>query len=88
MVDCSFLSKVDLELEQPAPKKREAKARYVLNLGKRLFIFQALTSQVSQQCKEFMGKQYNKGEKRQRRVAYLKRKKTLAKKKPAPAPAA
>ena len=35
-----------------------------------------------------MGKQYNKGEKRQRRVAYLKRKKVVAKKKPAPAPAA
>jgi hypothetical protein len=35
-----------------------------------------------------MGKQYNKGEKRQRRVAYLKRKKVASKKKPAPAPAA
>jgi hypothetical protein len=34
-----------------------------------------------------MGKQYNKGLKRQRRVAYLKRKKAAAKKKPAPAPA-
>jgi hypothetical protein len=34
-----------------------------------------------------MGKQYNKGLKRQRRVAYIKRKKTAAKKKPAPAPA-
>jgi hypothetical protein len=39
-----------------------------------------------------MGKQYNKGEKRQRRVAYIKRKKTNAKtnvkKKTAPAAAA
>jgi hypothetical protein len=35
-----------------------------------------------------MGKQYNKGEKRKRRVAYIKRKKTASKKKPAPAPAA
>jgi len=35
-----------------------------------------------------MGKQYNKGEKRQRRVAYLKRKKNALKKKPAPAAAA
>ena len=35
-----------------------------------------------------MGKQYNKGEKRQRRVAYLKRKKNAPKKKAAPAPAA
>ncbi len=34
-----------------------------------------------------MGKQYNKGEKKSRRVAYIKRKKTAAKKKPA-APAA
>ena len=34
-----------------------------------------------------MGKQYNKGEKRQRRVAYLKRKKAASKKKPAPAAA-
>jgi len=30
-----------------------------------------------------MGKQYNKAEKRQRRTAYLKRKKELAKVKPA-----
>jgi len=30
-----------------------------------------------------MGKQYNKVQKRQRRVAYLKRKKTAPKKKPA-----
>jgi hypothetical protein len=30
-----------------------------------------------------MGKQYNKAEKRQRRVAYLKRKKVVAKAKPA-----
>jgi len=41
-----------------------------------------------------MGKQYNKAEKRQRRVAYIKRKKSAPKKKPAdastpaPAPAA
>ena len=36
-----------------------------------------------------MGKQYNKGLKRQRRNAYLKRKNVVAKKKPAqPAPAA
>jgi hypothetical protein len=35
-----------------------------------------------------MGKQYNKGEKRKRRVAYIKRKKDASKKKPAPAPAA
>lgn len=35
-----------------------------------------------------MGKQYNKSEKRQRRVAYIKRKKAVSKKKPAaPAPA-
>lgn len=33
-----------------------------------------------------MGKQYNKSEKRQRRVAYLKRKKHAPKKKPAGAP--
>ncbi len=33
-----------------------------------------------------MGKQYNKGEKRKRRVAYLKRKTTNLKKKPATAP--
>jgi hypothetical protein len=32
-----------------------------------------------------MGKQFNKGEKRKRRLAYIKRKKTAAKKKPAPA---
>jgi hypothetical protein len=35
-----------------------------------------------------MGKQYNKGEKRKRRVAYIKRKKANSKKKPATAPAA
>jgi hypothetical protein len=35
-----------------------------------------------------MGKQYNKGEKRKRRVAYIKRKKNASKKKPAPTPAA
>jgi hypothetical protein len=38
-----------------------------------------------------MGKQSNKGEKRQRRLAYIKRKKAAKKKpaqKPAPAPAA
>jgi hypothetical protein len=38
-----------------------------------------------------MGKQYNKEQKRHRRVAYLKRKKEASKKKPAapaPAPAA
>ena len=29
-----------------------------------------------------MGKQYNKGEKRKRRVAYIKRKKAASKKKP------
>jgi hypothetical protein len=34
-----------------------------------------------------MGKQYNKGEKKKRRVAYIKRKKAAPKKKPAPAPA-
>jgi hypothetical protein len=34
-----------------------------------------------------MGKQYNKGEKRQRRVAYIKRKKAAPKKKPAVAAA-
>jgi hypothetical protein len=33
-----------------------------------------------------MGKQYNKGEKRKRRNAYIKRKKAAPKKKPAPAP--
>jgi hypothetical protein len=32
-----------------------------------------------------MGKQYNKGEKRKRRVAYIKRKKSASKKKPAAA---
>jgi hypothetical protein len=35
-----------------------------------------------------MGKQYNKGEKRKRRVAYIKRKKANSKKKPVAAPAA
>jgi hypothetical protein len=34
-----------------------------------------------------MGKQYNKGEKRKRRHAYLKRKKSAPKKKPTPVPA-
>jgi hypothetical protein len=34
-----------------------------------------------------MGKQYNKGEKRKRRVAYIKRKKAASKKKAAPVPA-
>ncbi len=35
-----------------------------------------------------MGKQFNKGEKRKRRVAYIKRKKSAPKKKPAPVAAA
>jgi len=35
--------------------------------------------------KRLMGKQYNKVEKRKRRVAYLKRKKNVAKTKPAKA---
>ncbi len=35
-----------------------------------------------------MGKQYNKGEKKSRRVAYIKRKKAASKKKPAATAAA
>ena len=35
-----------------------------------------------------MGKQFNKVEKRKRRQAYIKRKRTIAKKKPAAAPVA